>query len=70
MTFYRPSCLSLVPHGQVEEIDDVDGTSDDPFVADAIANEGDLSLTEEQKKNFRKVSSISTAIHSLATKSL
>ncbi|KAL3616093.1 hypothetical protein CASFOL_040387 [Castilleja foliolosa] len=39
----------------VEEIDDVDGTSSDPFVADAIANEGDLSLTEEQKKNFRKV---------------
>ncbi|KAL3613320.1 hypothetical protein CASFOL_042832 [Castilleja foliolosa] len=39
---------------EVEEIDDVDGTSSDPFVADAIANEGDLSLTEEQKKNFRK----------------
>ncbi|KAL8544534.1 hypothetical protein ACS0TY_004925 [Phlomoides rotata] len=40
---------------EVEEIDDVDGTSDDPFVADAIANEGDLCLTEEQKRNFRKV---------------
>ncbi|KAL0452217.1 UNVERIFIED_CONTAM: protein CHROMATIN REMODELING 20 [Sesamum latifolium] len=40
---------------EVEEIDDVDGTSSDPFVADAIANERDLSLTEEQKKNFRKV---------------
>ncbi|KAL3654023.1 hypothetical protein CASFOL_003704 [Castilleja foliolosa] len=40
---------------EVEEIDDVDGTSSDPFVADAVANEGDLSLTEEQKKNFRKV---------------
>ncbi|KAK4403828.1 protein CHROMATIN REMODELING 20 [Sesamum angolense] len=39
----------------VEEIDDVDGTSSDPFVADAIANERDLSLTEEQKRNFRKV---------------
>ncbi|KAL6501187.1 hypothetical protein OROHE_025050 [Orobanche hederae] len=39
---------------EVEEIDDVDGTSSDPFVADAIANEGDLNLTEEQKKNFRK----------------
>ncbi|KAK6136328.1 hypothetical protein DH2020_029949 [Rehmannia glutinosa] len=40
---------------EVEEIDDVDGTSCDPFVADAIANEGDLNLTEEQKRNFRKV---------------
>ncbi|KAK4436059.1 protein CHROMATIN REMODELING 20 [Sesamum alatum] len=40
---------------EVEEIDDVDGTSSDPFVADAIANERDLSLTEEQKRNFRKV---------------
>ncbi|GFP87990.1 protein chromatin remodeling 20 [Phtheirospermum japonicum] len=43
---------------EVEEIDDVDGTSSDPFVADAIANEGDLSLTEEQKKNFRKASKL------------
>ncbi|KAI3459053.1 hypothetical protein Pfo_015716 [Paulownia fortunei] len=40
---------------EVEEIDDVDGTSSDPFVADAIANERDLNLTEEQKRNFRKV---------------
>ncbi|KAL0340799.1 UNVERIFIED_CONTAM: protein CHROMATIN REMODELING 20 [Sesamum radiatum] len=40
---------------EVEEIDDVDGTSSDPFVADAIANERNLSLTEEQKRNFRKV---------------
>ncbi|EYU39522.1 hypothetical protein MIMGU_mgv1a008888mg [Erythranthe guttata] len=40
---------------EVEEIDDVDGTSSDPFVADAIENERDLNLTEEQKKNFRKV---------------
>ncbi|KAL0290086.1 UNVERIFIED_CONTAM: protein CHROMATIN REMODELING 20 [Sesamum calycinum] len=40
---------------EVEEIDDVDGTSSDPFIADAIANEGDLNLTEEQKRNFRKV---------------
>ncbi|KAL3635587.1 hypothetical protein CASFOL_020134 [Castilleja foliolosa] len=41
-------------HEQVEDIDDVDGTSSDPFVAGAIANEGDLSLTKEQKKNFKK----------------
>ncbi|KAK6144897.1 hypothetical protein DH2020_021717 [Rehmannia glutinosa] len=40
---------------EVEEIDDVDGTSSNPFVADAIANEKSLSLTEEQKRNFRKV---------------
>ncbi|CAA0814494.1 Protein CHROMATIN REMODELING 20 [Striga hermonthica] len=40
---------------EVEEIDDIDCTSSDPFVADAIANEGDLNLTEEQMKNFRKV---------------
>ncbi|KAL6565324.1 hypothetical protein OROGR_002275 [Orobanche gracilis] len=40
---------------EVEEIDDVDGTSSDPFVADAVANEGDLNLTEEQKKNFKKI---------------
>lgn len=42
----------------MEEIDDVDGTSYDPFIADAIANEGDLNLTEEQKRNFKKVSFI------------
>ncbi|XP_042036260.1 protein CHROMATIN REMODELING 20-like [Salvia splendens] len=40
---------------EVEEIDDVDGTLSDPFIADALANEGDLNLTEEQKKNFKKV---------------
>lgn len=40
---------------QVEEIEDVDGNSDDPFVADAIANERELALSEEQRKNFRKV---------------
>lgn len=39
----------------MEEIDDVDGASSDPFVAEAIVNERDMSLTEEQKKNFRKV---------------
>ncbi|PIN19967.1 Transcription regulator XNP/ATRX, DEAD-box superfamily [Handroanthus impetiginosus] len=40
---------------EVEEIDDIDGDSSDPFIADAIANERDLILTEEQKANFRKV---------------
>ncbi|CAL5404053.1 unnamed protein product [Camellia sinensis] len=33
---------------EVEEIDDIDGDSSDPFVADAIANE------REAEKNFRK----------------
>ncbi|XP_062084347.1 protein CHROMATIN REMODELING 20 [Humulus lupulus] len=40
---------------EVEEIDDIDGSSIDPFVAAAVANEKDLSLSEEQKKNYRKV---------------
>ncbi|KAL5768111.1 hypothetical protein ACOSQ2_014894 [Xanthoceras sorbifolium] len=40
---------------EVEEIEDVDGNSSDPFVADAIANEKELVLSEEQRKNFRKV---------------
>ncbi|GFP90113.1 protein chromatin remodeling 20 [Phtheirospermum japonicum] len=40
---------------EVEEIDDVDGVSNDLFFANAIANERSLSLTEEQCRNFRKV---------------
>ncbi|XP_057784554.1 LOW QUALITY PROTEIN: protein CHROMATIN REMODELING 20-like [Salvia miltiorrhiza] len=40
---------------EVEEIDDVDAASSDPFVADAISNERDLCLTEEQKRNLRKI---------------
>lgn len=50
--------MSHVRHVQVEEIDDIDGNSSDPFVADAIENERDLNLTEEQKRNFRKVSEL------------
>lgn len=50
--------VSHVRHVQVEEIDDIDGNSSDPFVADAIENERDLNLTEEQKRNFRKVSEL------------
>lgn len=46
----------------MEEIDDVDDMPNDPFVAEAIANEGDLNLTEEQKRNFRKVSFVSKQI--------
>ncbi|XAR65788.1 DNA helicase [Bertholletia excelsa] len=40
---------------EVEEIDDIDGSSTDPFVADAVANETELALSETHKKNFRKV---------------
>ncbi|KAL1542519.1 DNA helicase [Salvia divinorum] len=40
---------------EVEEIGDVDGASRDPFVADAIANERDLSLTLNQMRNFKKI---------------
>ncbi|KAH9614145.1 hypothetical protein KSS87_006661 [Heliosperma pusillum] len=40
---------------EVEEIDDIDDDSSDPFVADAIANEKELELSEVQKKNYRKV---------------
>nr|XP_011466019.1 PREDICTED: protein CHROMATIN REMODELING 20 [Fragaria vesca subsp. vesca]XP_011466020.1 PREDICTED: protein CHROMATIN REMODELING 20 [Fragaria vesca subsp. vesca] len=40
---------------EVEEIDDIDGNSSDPFVAAAVANERELNLSEEQKGNYRKV---------------
>ncbi|XP_021684987.2 protein CHROMATIN REMODELING 20 isoform X2 [Hevea brasiliensis] len=40
---------------EVEEIEDIDGSSSDPFIADAIANEKELILSEEQRKNYRKV---------------
>ncbi|GMI65154.1 hypothetical protein like AT1G08600 [Hibiscus trionum] len=40
---------------EVEEIEDIDGSSDNPLVADAIENEKELILSEEQRKNFRKV---------------
>ncbi|XP_008441788.2 protein CHROMATIN REMODELING 20 isoform X5 [Cucumis melo] len=47
---------------EVEEIDDVDGSSCDPFVAAAIENEKELDLSEEQKKKFRKVKEEDDAI--------
>ncbi|KAK6288945.1 hypothetical protein POUND7_000486 [Theobroma cacao] len=40
---------------EVEEIEDIDGSTANPLVADAIENEGDLILSDEQRKNFRKV---------------
>lgn len=51
----------------MEEIDDIDGNSNDPFVAAAIANEKDLDLSEEQRNNFRKVcQNCSVSVGSLA----
>ncbi|KAJ8760391.1 hypothetical protein K2173_015058 [Erythroxylum novogranatense] len=40
---------------EVEEIEDIDSNPSDPFIADAIANEKELILSDEQKKNYRKV---------------
>ncbi|KAM7532167.1 hypothetical protein LguiB_035577 [Lonicera macranthoides] len=53
----RQRSATMFPNGQisVEEIDDLEGSSSDPFVADAIKNENELNLSEEQKRNFRKV---------------
>ena len=39
----------------MEEIDDVDGNSTDPFIAAAIANERELDLSEEQRRQFKQV---------------
>lgn len=44
-----------IPFLQVEEIDDVDGNSTDPFIAAAIANERELDLSDEQRRQFKKV---------------
>ncbi|KAK4282924.1 hypothetical protein QN277_014241 [Acacia crassicarpa] len=40
---------------EVEEIDDIDGTSADPFIAAAIANEKEIELSDGQKRKFKKV---------------
>lgn len=40
---------------EVEEIDDIGDDPSDPFVADAIANEKELVLSEEQRNNYKKV---------------
>lgn len=40
----------------MEEIEDIEDNANDPFVADAIANERELALSKEQSKKFRKVS--------------
>ncbi|OVA02313.1 SNF2-related [Macleaya cordata] len=46
--------LNLPGVDEVEEIDDIDGNKD-PYYAEAIANEKEIDLSEEQKKKFRKV---------------
>ncbi|KAG0475030.1 hypothetical protein HPP92_014716 [Vanilla planifolia] len=40
---------------EVEEIGEIELDSRDPFYSDAVANEKEIDLTAEQKKNFRKV---------------
>ncbi|KAK9082989.1 hypothetical protein Scep_029460 [Stephania cephalantha] len=47
--------LKLPGVDEVEEIDDIEASSSDPFFADAIANEKEMELSEEQKKTSRKV---------------
>ncbi|KAJ0967213.1 hypothetical protein J5N97_024130 [Dioscorea zingiberensis] len=47
--------LNLPGVDEVEEIDDIECNFNDPFYADAVANEKEIDLSEEQKKNFRKV---------------
>ncbi|KAL2950136.1 hypothetical protein AAZX31_20G213300 [Glycine max] len=47
---------------EVEEIDDVDGNSTDPFIAAAIANERELDLSDEQRRQFKKVKEEDDAI--------
>ncbi|CAI0385224.1 unnamed protein product [Linum tenue] len=46
---------------EVEEIQEIDGDSGDPFVAVAIANEMELPLSEEQRKNYKKVKEVDDA---------
>ncbi|KAK4799952.1 hypothetical protein SAY86_025317 [Trapa natans] len=40
---------------EVEEIDDIDANSSDPFIADALENEREMVLSEVQRGNFKKV---------------
>ncbi|XP_075084298.1 protein CHROMATIN REMODELING 20 isoform X1 [Nicotiana tabacum] len=47
--------LKFLGADEVEEIDDIEDSSVDPFVADAIANERELNLSEEQKRKYKKV---------------
>ncbi|OIW13803.1 hypothetical protein TanjilG_31692 [Lupinus angustifolius] len=47
---------------EVEEIDDVDASSSDPFIAAAIANERELDLSDEQRRQFKKVKEEDDAI--------
>ncbi|CAI0433573.1 unnamed protein product [Linum tenue] len=46
---------------EVEEIQEIDGDSSDPFVAVALANEKELPLSEEQRKKYKKVKEVDDA---------
>lgn len=39
----------------MEEIADIEDNSYDPFYADAVKNEGEIDLSEEQKRKFKRV---------------
>lgn len=54
--------VGLINFFQVEEIEDVDVNSVDPLLAIALANEDELDLSEEQKKNFKKVNYLDVLI--------
>lgn len=53
--YLKLSVFLYAIQSQVEEIDDIEDSSGDPFVTDAIANERELNLSEEQKRKFKKV---------------
>ncbi|KAK9078052.1 hypothetical protein SSX86_002109 [Deinandra increscens subsp. villosa] len=54
--------LSFPGADEVEEIDDIEGNLNDPFVADAIVTERELYKSEDHK-NFRKVKEEDDVIH-------
>ncbi|XP_031481997.1 protein CHROMATIN REMODELING 20 isoform X2 [Nymphaea colorata] len=47
--------LKLPGVNEVEEIDDIDGCSGNPFYDAAVAGEKETGFTDEQKINFRKI---------------
>ncbi|CAA7390656.1 unnamed protein product [Spirodela intermedia] len=53
--------LKLPGVDEVEEIDEIPIDSCDPFYADAIANEKAIDLSEEQRRNFRKLGKVDVA---------
>ncbi|XP_008807947.1 protein CHROMATIN REMODELING 20 isoform X2 [Phoenix dactylifera] len=47
--------LQLPGVDEVEEIGEIEGNINDPLYADAIANEKEIELSEEQRRKYRKV---------------